>query len=106
VILCASPSGTIQVHEGHIEQNREWWVETIVVENTGVDDANSAAGVSDLHHPILSAFLIELAPGGSALPHRAPASGYVPVHVLLGSVTASSREPAEALVVLITEDVR
>jgi quercetin dioxygenase-like cupin family protein len=91
---------------------------------------------SNLRNPVLSTFLIDFAPGGSAILHRAPASGYVLVHVLSGSLTASAwgagvgtyragqtwtepafaygisasntsaREPAEALVVLVTEDVR
>ena len=91
---------------------------------------------SNLHNPILSTFLIKFAPGGSAVLHHAPASGYVLVHVLSGSITASAwgagvgmyragqtwaepafaydvstsnastREPAEALVVLIIEEVR
>lgn len=96
----------------------------------------SVERTSNLHNPILATFLIDFAPGGSAVLHRTPTSGYVLVHVLSGSVTASAwgagvgiyragqtwaepasaydistwnastREPAQALVVLLTEDVR
>ena len=41
-----------------------------------------------LHEPTLSAFTVELAPGGSAILHRAPSSGYVLVHVLSGAIHA------------------
>jgi quercetin dioxygenase-like cupin family protein len=88
-----------------------------------------------LHDPILSTFLIDYAPGGSAVLHRAPASGYVLVHVLSGAIraqawgagvgtyragetwtepafaddiaskNASNDAPARALVVLVTTDV-
>ena len=90
----------------------------------------------DLHNPTLSTFLVTFAPGGSVVLHRAPSRGYVLVHVLSGAVTAwaweaemriyrsgetwaqpafaydiatrnaSVHEPAEALVVLITEDAK
>jgi quercetin dioxygenase-like cupin family protein len=91
---------------------------------------------SRLRNPVLSTFLVDFAPGGSAMLHRTPSSGYLLLHVLSGALTvsawragvgtygagetwteptfaydiaahnASTREPAEALVVLITEDVR
>jgi quercetin dioxygenase-like cupin family protein len=87
-----------------------------------------------LHDPMLSTFLIDYAPGGSAVLHSAPASGYVLVHVLSGAIrarawgagvgtyragqtwvepafandiaskNASNDEPARALVVLVTTD--
>ena len=87
-----------------------------------------------LHNPTLSTFLVTLAPGRSVVLHRTPSSGYVLVHVLSGVITAraweadvgiyrsgetwvepafaydiatrnaSAREPAEAFVVLVTED--
>jgi hypothetical protein len=90
----------------------------------------------DLHNPTMSTFLVTFAPGGSVLLHAAPSPGYVLVHVLSGALTAwaweaevgiyrsgetwaepafaydiatrnaSSHEPAEALVVVITEDAR
>jgi quercetin dioxygenase-like cupin family protein len=82
----------------------------------------------------LSAYVVDFAPGGSAMLHRAPASGYVLVHVLSGAVqarawhaqlgiyragetwtepalasnimamNASTAEPARALVVQTTSD--
>jgi quercetin dioxygenase-like cupin family protein len=82
----------------------------------------------------LSAYVVDFAPGGSAILHRAPASGYVLVHVLSGAVqarawhaqlgtyragetwtepaiasnimamNASASEPARALVVQTTSD--
>lgn len=88
----------------------------------------------NLHEPMLSTFLIDYAPGGSAVLHSAPASGYVLVHVLSGAIrarawgagvgtyrvgqtwvepafadditskNASNDEPARALVVLVTRD--
>ena len=87
-----------------------------------------------LHDPMLSTFIVEFAPGGSAVLHRAPASGYVLVHVLSGAIraqawgagvgtyragqtwafpaladdiaskNASNDEPARALVVMVTSD--
>ncbi len=87
-----------------------------------------------LHDPMLSTFVIDYAPGGSAVLHRAQASGYVLVHVLSGAIraqawgagvgtyragqtwvepafaddiaskNASNNEPARALVVLVTRD--
>jgi quercetin dioxygenase-like cupin family protein len=87
-----------------------------------------------LSDPTLSAFIVDFAPGGSAVLHRAPASGYVLVHVLSGAIraqawgagvgtyrvgqtwvepafaddiaskNASNDEPARALVVLVTRD--
>jgi quercetin dioxygenase-like cupin family protein len=92
--------------------------------------------VEDLHNPTLSTFLVTFAPGGSVMLHGAPSRGYVLVHVLSGAVTAwawhagmgtyrsgqtwsqpafaydistrnaSAHEPAEALVLLITEDAK
>jgi quercetin dioxygenase-like cupin family protein len=86
----------------------------------------------DLHNPTVSTFVVDYAPGGSAVLHRAPSSGYVLVHVLSGAITAwaweagvgiyragetwaepafaydiatrnaSTDKPARALVVLIT----
>ena len=44
--------------------------------------------VSDLHDHALSAFIIDYAPGGSAMLHRSPSSGYVLVHVLSGTIKA------------------
>jgi len=87
-----------------------------------------------LHEPIVSTFIVEYAPGGSAVLHRVSDSGYVLVHVLEGAIrarawdagvgtyhtgetwvepalasdistkNASAAEPARALVVLITKD--
>jgi quercetin dioxygenase-like cupin family protein len=87
-----------------------------------------------LHDPMLSTFLIDYAPGGSAVLHRRPASGYVLVHVLSGAIraqawgagvgtyragqtwtepafaddiaskNASADQPARALVMLLTSD--
>lgn len=87
-----------------------------------------------LHDPMLSTFIVDYAPGGSAVLHRTPASGYVLVHVLSGAIraqaweagvgtyragqtwtepafaddiaskNASNDEPARALVVLVTSD--
>jgi quercetin dioxygenase-like cupin family protein len=88
----------------------------------------------DLHNPTVSTFIVDYAPGGSAVLHRAPSSGYVLVHVLSGAITAwawkagvgfyragetwaepafaydiatrnaSTHKPARALVVLITRE--
>jgi quercetin dioxygenase-like cupin family protein len=88
-----------------------------------------------LHDLVLSTFLIDYAPGGSAVLHRASAPGYVLVHVLSGAVraqawgagvgiyragqtwtepafandiaseNASNDRPARALVVLVTTHV-
>jgi quercetin dioxygenase-like cupin family protein len=90
--------------------------------------------VSDLHDHALSAFIVDYAPGGSAMLHRSPPSGYVLVHVLSGTIkayawqasvgtyhagetwtepafahsiataNASLHETARALVVIATED--
>jgi len=84
--------------------------------------------------PILSPFIIDYLPGGSAVLHRSPSAGYVLVHVLSGTIrgqaweagmgayrsgqtwvepavasdittkNASAVEPARALVVLITNE--
>jgi quercetin dioxygenase-like cupin family protein len=84
--------------------------------------------------PILSTFIIDYLPGGSAVLHRSPSAGYVLVHVLSGTIraqaweagmgtyrsgqtwvepavasdittkNASAVEPARALVVLITNE--
>ena len=86
------------------------------------------------YDPTLSAFIVDYAPGGSAVLHHAPASGYVLVHVLSGAIraqawgagigtyravqtwaepafaddvaskNASTDEPARALVVLVTSE--
>ena len=91
---------------------------------------------SNLHEPTISTFIVDYAPGGSAVLHRAPSSGYVLMHVLSGAIRAfaweagvgtyhlgetwaepafahniattnvSTREPARALVVLVTDDAR
>lgn len=88
--------------------------------------------VSYLEEPTLSTFIVDYAPGGSAVLHRAPSSGYVLVYVLSGAIrasawqagvgiyrageiwaepafaydiaatNASASEPARALVVLVT----
>jgi len=88
----------------------------------------------NLHDPMLSTFIVDYAPGGSAVLHRTPASGYVLVHVLSGAIraqawgagigtyragqtwaepafaddvaskNASTDEPARALVVLVTSE--
>jgi quercetin dioxygenase-like cupin family protein len=87
-----------------------------------------------LHEPILATFIVDYAPGGSAVLHRSPAAGYVLVHVLSGAIqaqawdagmgvyhtgetwvepafadnitskNASAAEPAQALVILVTSD--
>ena len=87
-----------------------------------------------LDEPLLSTFLVDYLPGGSAVLHRAPTAGYVVVHVLSGEIraqawqagmgtyrsgqtwvepavaydittkNASAVEPARALVVLITNE--
>ena len=89
--------------------------------------------VASVHELTLSAFIVDYAPGGSAVLHRAPSSGYVLVHVLSGAIRASAweagvgtysagedwafpafanniattnlstRDPAQALVVLVTD---
>jgi quercetin dioxygenase-like cupin family protein len=41
-----------------------------------------------LHEPTLSAFTVDLAPGGSAILHGAPTLGYVLVYVLSGAIDA------------------
>ena len=49
----------------------------------------SSARAQGLHEPTLSAFTIDLAPGGSAILHGTPSSaGYVVVHVLSGAIHA------------------
>jgi len=88
-----------------------------------------------LHGLVLSTFLIDYEPGGSTVLHRAPAQGYVLVHVLSGAIrarawgagvgtyragqtwtesaiaddiaseNANNDKPARALVVLVTTDV-
>jgi hypothetical protein len=88
----------------------------------------------NLHEPIVSTFIVDYAPGGSAVLHRVPDAGYVLVHVLAGAIrarawdtgvgtyhtgetwiepafasdistkNASSAEPARALVMLVTND--
>lgn len=89
---------------------------------------------SGLHDLTLSAFVVDYAPGGSAVLHRSPSSGYVLMYVLSGTiesfawharvgtyragetwtepafahsiatVNASTRESARALVVVATGD--
>jgi quercetin dioxygenase-like cupin family protein len=49
----------------------------------------SSARAQGLHEPTVSAFTVELAPGGSAILHGAPSSaGYVVEHVLSGAIHA------------------
>jgi len=43
-----------------------------------------------MHDPMLSTFIVDYAPGGSAVLHRTPASGYVLVHVLSGAIRAQA----------------
>ena len=43
-----------------------------------------------LNGPILAAFIVDYAPGGSATLHRSPAPGYVLVHVLSGAIRAKA----------------
>lgn len=87
-----------------------------------------------LDEPFLSTFIVDYLPGGSAVPHRSPTTGYVLVHVLSGTIraqaweagmgtyrsgqiwvepavandittkNASAVEPARALVVLMTNE--
>ncbi len=87
-----------------------------------------------LDEPFFSTFVVDYLPGGSAVLHRSPTAGYVPVHVLSGKIraqaweagmgtyrsgqtwvepavandittkNASAVEPARALVVLITNE--
>jgi hypothetical protein len=45
---------------------------------------------SNLHAPAFSTFLLDYAPGGSAVLHLMPTSGYVVVHVLSGTIGASA----------------
>ena len=48
----------------------------------------SSVRAQGLHEPTLSAFTVDLAPGGSAILHATPSSGYVLVHVLSGAIHA------------------
>jgi quercetin dioxygenase-like cupin family protein len=87
-----------------------------------------------MHDPMLATFIVDYEPGGSAILHRRPASGYLLVHVLSGAIraqawgasvgtyregqnwvfpafahnitgkNASTDKPARALVVLVTSD--
>jgi quercetin dioxygenase-like cupin family protein len=87
-----------------------------------------------MHDPRLAAFIVDYEPGGSAVLHRTPTSGYVLVHVLSGAIraqawgaglgtyregqswvlpafayniigkNASTDKPARALVVLVTSN--
>jgi quercetin dioxygenase-like cupin family protein len=43
-----------------------------------------------VHDPMLAAFIVDYEPGGSAVLHRTPASGYVLVHVLSGAIRAQA----------------
>jgi quercetin dioxygenase-like cupin family protein len=43
-----------------------------------------------LHDPTLSTFVVDYPPGGSAVLHRMPSSGYVLVYVLSGTIRASA----------------
>jgi len=51
-------------------------------------DSVRALGLND---PTISTFTVDLAPGGSAIFHRKPSSGYVLVHVLSGAIHAQAR---------------
>jgi quercetin dioxygenase-like cupin family protein len=49
----------------------------------------SSVRAQGLHEPTLSAFTVDLAPGGSAILHGTPSpAGYVLVHVLSGAIHA------------------
>jgi quercetin dioxygenase-like cupin family protein len=43
-----------------------------------------------MHDPMLSTFIVDYEPGGSAVLHRTPASGYVLVYVLSGAIRAQA----------------
>jgi len=43
-----------------------------------------------MHDPRLAAFIVDYEPGGSAVLHRTPTSGYVLVHVLSGAIRAQA----------------
>jgi quercetin dioxygenase-like cupin family protein len=47
---------------------------------------------TNLHEPALSTFVVDYAPGASAMLHRIPSSGYVLVHVLSGTIRALAGE--------------
>jgi len=47
---------------------------------------------SGLRNPVVSTFRVQLAPGGSAVLHRAPSSGYVLVHVVSGAIAMRAWE--------------
>jgi hypothetical protein len=51
----------------------------------------SSLRAQGLHEPTLSAFTVDLAPGGSAILHGTPSSGYVLVHVLSGAIVSTIR---------------
>src|SRR5260370_6881571 len=44
------------------------------------------------HEPILSTFIVDYLPGGSAVLHRSPSAGYVLAHVLPGTIRAQPVE--------------
>src|SRR5258706_3083591 len=44
------------------------------------------------HEPILSTFIVDYLPGGSAVLHRSSSAGYVLVHVLSGTIRAQAWE--------------
>jgi len=88
----------------------------------------------NVHDPLVSTFIVDYRPGGSAVLHRKPSAGYVLVYVLSGSIqaqawsadvgvyrtgqtwvypafadnitskNASTTEPARALVILVASD--
>lgn len=50
----------------------------------------SRAWAPGLREPTISTFTLTLAPGGSAILHRAPSPGYMMVHVLSGTIEAQA----------------
>jgi hypothetical protein len=48
---------------------------------------NPATGLND---PTLSTFVVDYPPGGSAVLHRMPSSGYILIYVLSGTIRASA----------------
>jgi quercetin dioxygenase-like cupin family protein len=50
----------------------------------------SAKRTANLHDPTISTFIVDYPPGASVVLHRRPSSGYVLVHVLSGTISASA----------------
>jgi hypothetical protein len=90
ISLAGSPDTISSSHDGDLASIRSLVPADHPEGNKAKVTLISVKRMETLHDSILSTFIVDYAPGGSAILHHKSAPGYVVVHVLSGAIRAQA----------------